>query len=242
MQSNEKAHEGFVYEDPEVVASLVRTNELGIQQAASDIIAGAPLHNSGIKVSGSLGDGQATYIIEYPTAEGTRVPLLIRPIFALSRFREYYEQYPEVRASFPRLYTTAPGQGNFKEILVMEVLEGLHADTNEQDTIDYAKLIEDPQMFERLCDDMFYTYDQITDNPLQAQDIRPTVGHNIFFDSHSEHFRLFDVDTVVPSGKSKARKFLSCVEPQTGLPNDSEARYTMRMLRAYEAKYGPFDL
>jgi len=189
-----------------------------------------------------LGKQQPVFIAEYATAEGS-IPLVIRP--TQRQFRQHYTQYETVRRHFPKLYAgiEVPYYNQYaRDILIMEKLEGEHGDSrSESERNAYLQRVGMPEGFELLCADMFKTLDEILALPLALEDTRPATGHNVFYDTRTGHFRLFDVDTLNESSDPHMEKFLHIINPQQILRSGVETAFTLRMLRAYQDKYGVAD-
>lgn len=190
-------------------------------------------------VDRELGKQQPVYMVDLSFSEtGQVLPVVLRP--SSRKFHEYYDASAAVRRYYPRLYAAERPEGYRAggSVYALEKLEGFHGDNAASwDNDQYDAFIADPEHFEQLCQEMFAAVDDIFQEPLEIHDVRPERGHNVIYNTKTGHFQLFDVDTLWPSDKSHAEKFISFIELGQRVDRPVEATYITRMLELYQLKY-----
>lgn len=158
-------------------------------------------------------------------------------------FREAYEQNEVIRRNFPRVFMVhqaAGGEGN--EILINERIDGFEENYNEEEFVAHIK---SPENFEKLCQDIFRSFDEIAQEPFHMTDITATGGHNVIFNKHTEKFQFFDIDTLKSSDKSPEEKFMEFADQFSNpdsCKDEQRVKFFVRMIQLYVEKYNTTEL
>jgi hypothetical protein len=165
--------------------------------------------------------------------------LVFRPTF--NNFKDVCEKYPLVQKYFPSLYLNVPLENNLS-VLVLERINGYEEKHNG---IEFANYISNYDNFNQLCVESFEMVDEIYNYPLILEDIRPVLGHNVFFNTDTKYFQFFDVDTIKTSDLSYEQKFLEFIDlKMLGLSalDEKQIIFLMRMIQLYKEKYSDNNL
>jgi len=210
----------------DVVKSLV-SSDLYIKQNGE-------LNGVTLETVFKAGKQQPVSIVKLNFPENISFEIVLRPTGGY--YEEFYQQYEAVKKYFPHIYFSS-GQPNeatgHKTVLALERIEGYEEKLNGQE---FEKHIADPENFEKLCKEVFQMIDELYKEPLILYDISPTGGHNVFFNTNTEKFQLFDVDTLKPSDWAFEKKFMAFVNRGQQM-NDKEIHFLMRMIQQYLEQY-----
>lgn len=195
-----------------------------------------------------LGKHQIVAIVDFMMPGGEVLPAVVRPTY--SEFSVLVQEYPAIAELYPGIYGSLPQPSsdpeiNDAEILLIEKIGGPHGDhLDEAVREQYTHLIETPEGFDQLCQEVFAMVDEIHSFPVQVGDVNPVNGHNIAYDMAKQRFRLFDVDTLKRSDSSHTQKFLEFMGGSLNGHNNSQFHlaFVARMMQMYQEKYPDQEL
>jgi hypothetical protein len=231
---------GVFQEHPEIIGSCLAT---GILEDATDgVHDGVTWHRTE-----RLGKHQRVAIVDFTTHEGTVLPAVIRPTYG--DFRAISEEYPVVAGLYPQVYGSLlqpsdDPETSDREVLAIEKINGPHGDCGEAAREQYNQLVQTPEGFDQLSQDMFTAVDRIFDFPLAVVDVNPAQGHNVVYNTMTQHFQFFDVDTLKRSEASHVEKFLNFVQNGLTAFNNSPVHlnFAATMIAMYRDAYPDRDL
>ena len=178
----------------------------------------------------ATGKQQPVSIVDVGFPEGI-VPIVFKQ--DMHGYAAVYGKYASVRRYYPALYATGQDQRQ-RSILALEKIEGYEA---KHQGIQFVEELARPGRFDQLCTEFFEMADTLLQEPLTLTDIRPTEGHNLMFNTTTQHFQLMDTDTVRESQDSYAAKLLRLLDMSLSPVNETEQTFVFRMLQMYRTKY-----
>ncbi len=211
-----------------VIRNIITTSNIGSLEAGeADGVKWKQVFRSGKQ--------QPVSIVSFSLPEGVTLELVFRP--TRCDFKSIFSKYPSVRKYFPHLYlsqTIPYDQQTTQDVLVIDRINGYEEKINGAE---FIRHISSSENLDQLCAEVFEMVDEIYHEPLVLSDISPTRGHNVFYNTDTQKFQLFDVDTLDPSDLSHERKFMEFINPGQRVTDEKEIAYIMKMIQMYRKKY-----
>lgn len=233
-------------ESQERIVELVHEHEAAIAAMTKAAFSGYPSGEAdGVSwhVTSRVGNSTTFPLIVCDLSDGVQVPMALRP--DTSGFKDLYEKHPVVQRYFPHLYGSVDEvqEANgytYGSVLLVERIQGYEGDGDpaSASVTSFSELLNDPEHFEQLCQEMFEMADAVLAEPLAISDVGPGRGHNVMYNTITKHFQLFDTESITSSDKPYDAKFIDFITNIADVRNDKDITFFMRTLQHYHERYG----